>query len=99
MSYMGVMERIHEGLRTDHKMVLQSVEGAYLITRPEDHAGLAERRLKNAIAAGFAEANRIIAATDLSSLGAEHCRILTDTGTRMAGLKALIDRKKRDPFG
>lgn len=96
--YARAMERIHDALRTDHQMVLMNVEHGYRIIEPHEHAGVAQRRVKRGINAAFAEGDCIIAATPLSALNAEQRKELTDAQLRLNGLKALLDKAKKDPL-
>jgi|SRR5690625_3672745 len=93
------MDSFRNALLEDHQIALASVQGkGYRVVPPDEQAEYAARTAADLIAKGLKKGSRLLEHTRVDALTDDEKRRHTDTEIRMASLKGMAMKGRRDMF-
>lgn len=93
------MDAFRKALLEDHCIALENVRGkGYRVVPPAEQAEYAARTAAAHISKGLRKSGQLLEHTRVDELSERERQRHTDTEVRMAGLRSLISRGKRDVF-
>lgn len=92
-------DAFREYLLVNRKIALQSVRGkGYWVVPPDEQAKVAAEEAMKLIRRGLATGTKILEHADHSKMSATASTRHTNVQVKMSGLKAMVNRQKRDVF-
>lgn len=93
------MEAFRHVMLTEHQVALQNVRGeGYRVVPPSQQAEFAAREASRYMQKGFRKADALLTHTRRDQLTDDEARRHTDTEVRMASLRGIMRKGKRDVF-
>lgn len=93
------VDTFRDYLLIERKTAIQNVRGkGYRIVPPAEQAEYAAREAMEHLKKGFARGEKLLQNTRLTELDAEEAKRHTDTHIRLAGLRDIVQRQRRNIF-